>query len=576
MVHTDAQEIQTPITPGDIQLYVVPAGDGESDANGKWRVTCLHGAQHHNGYVYLDNPKSRAEFIRTTAAAFHVDADDISYFIDPQILAQAEHYLRSRLQTTEASTTWSPPEAIDDPFRLARLQRTQHGGQPALWWHRDEWYEFIDYAYQLIGASEIRARVAKGIKAEFDRHAAMKAAADASKTPPTAKKVTARITSDTMRALEAISLLPGKVEQPAWLDDDCPPPWPAAECIVTRSGIIHIPSVGTDARHIIPCTPALFSTNVLPYGYDADADCPEWLAFLASLLSDDPASIETLQEWFGLCLVPDTRHHKLLMLIGPPRSGKGTIARVLRGMIGIQNLGSPTLSSLAGPFGLWPLVGKLVALIADARLSGRTDAIAVVERLLSISGEDPQDVARKNLPTLAGVRLPVRFLIMTNELPNMRDASGALLTRVILVKLTRSFAGREDKTLGDRLLRELPGVLNWSIRGWQRLQARGYFVQPDTGRELLDDLADMASPITAFIDDRCLLGPEYSVAIDELFSAWKAWCEAHGRDHPGTMQTFGRDLRAARPEITVAQRRTSLSSRARFYEGIGLQPEVFE
>jgi putative DNA primase/helicase len=472
----------------------------------------------------------------------------------------------------ETGGEWTPPEAIDDPHRLARLQIPKHSGKSALSWHREEWFEFCDYAYQRIGSNEIRARVTRGIKSEFDDQAFAMTRPDGK--PIKARKVTSRVTNDTMRALESLTMLPGRIDQPAWLEDDSPPPWPANECVVTRSGIIHIGSVGTGTKCVIPCTPTLFTTNVLPYGWDATADCPEWLRFLGSLLADDPASIDTLQEWFGYCLIPDTTHHKLLMLIGPPRSGKGTIARVLRGMIGNQNLASPTLSSLAGPFGLWPLVGKLVALIADARLSGRVDAVAVVERLLSISGEDPQDVARKNLPTLAGVRLPVRFMIMTNELPNMRDASGALLTRVILLKLTKSFTGREDRKLGDRLLRELPGVLNWSIRGLQRLQARGYLVQPESGRELLDDLKDMASPISAFIEDRCHLGTQYSVAIDDLFGAWQTWCESHGRDHPGSQQTFGRDLRAARPEITVCQRRTSLSSRARFYEGIGLQPEL--
>jgi P4 family phage/plasmid primase-like protien len=466
-------------------------------------------------------------------------------------------------------TVFYAPEAIDDPHRLARLILPNDGS--VLRWHRDQWYAFDDYAYRPVESSEIRAKVTAGIKEEFDLHAASRAAADPSKPPPTCKKVTGRVASDTMRALESLALLPGKIEPPAWIGEDSPP-WPAAESVVTRSGIVHIPSVGTD-RAVTPCTPALFTTNVLPYGYEPAADCPAWLEFLGSLLSDDPESIDTLQEWFGLSLVPDTRHHKLLMLIGPPRSGKGTIARVLRGMIGIQNLCSPTLSSLAGPFGLWPLVGKLVALIADARLSGRTDAIAVVERLLSISGEDPQDVARKNLPTLAGIRLPTRFVIMSNELPNMRDASGALLTRVILIRLTRSFTGREDRTLGDRLLSELPGVLNWAIRGLQRLRTRGYFVQPASGQELLDDLSEMASPISAFVGERCLLGAEYSVAIDDLFVAWQTWCQEHGRDHPGTQQTFGRDLRAARPELKVSNRRI-LNTRARYYEGITLRPDM--
>ena len=124
-----------------------------------------------------------------------------------------------------------------------------------------------------------------------------------------------------------------------------------------------------------------------------------WQAFLQSLWPDDLQSVESLQEWFGYLLLPDTRQHKLLILIGPPRSGKGTIARVLKGVIGERSLASPTLSSLAGPFGLWPLNGKTVALIPEARLGRNADAIAVVERLLSISGEDPQDVHRKNLPT---------------------------------------------------------------------------------------------------------------------------------------------------------------------------------
>ena len=40
----------------------------------------------------------------------------------------------------------------------------------------------------------------------------------------------------------------------------------------------------------------------------------------------------------------------------------------------------------------------------------------------------------------------------------------------------------------------------------------------------------------------------------ELFEAWKAWCEPKGMK-PGTDQTFGRDLRAAKPGIESKQER---------------------
>jgi putative DNA primase/helicase len=48
----------------------------------------------------------------------------------------------------------------------------------------------------------------------------------------------------------------------------------------------------------------------------------EWLAFLQSLWPDDPETIATLQEWMGYCLTNDTRFHKIMLLIGPKRSGK--------------------------------------------------------------------------------------------------------------------------------------------------------------------------------------------------------------------------------------------------------------
>ena len=119
-------------------------------------------------------------------------------------------------------------------------------------------------------------------------------------------------------------------------------------------------------------TPAFFSLHMLNYSFDPAAPEPAaWLEFLHQLWPDnDQESIDLLQEWFGHLLVPDTSYQKILMLLGPKRSGKGTVARVLRCLIGVENCCNPTLSSLATNFGLAPLVGKLAAIVTDARLSG--------------------------------------------------------------------------------------------------------------------------------------------------------------------------------------------------------------
>ncbi len=90
---------------------------------------------------------------------------------------------------------------------------------------------------------------------------------------------------------------------------------------------------------------------------------------------------------------------------------------------------NPTLGTLARPFGLSSLINKPVAISPDARLSSRPDNAAIVECLLSISGEDGQTIDRKDLDAWTG-RLPTWFVLISNDLPRLRDASGALASPI--------------------------------------------------------------------------------------------------------------------------------------------------
>jgi putative DNA primase/helicase len=133
-------------------------------------------------------------------------------------------------------------------------------------------------------------------------------------------------------------------------------------------------------------------------------------------------------------------------------------------MLGRQNVCNPTLAGVSQNFGLAPLIGKPLALISDARLSGRADVHVVAERLLSISGEDGQTVDRKHMPAWTGT-LPTRFVILSNELPRLTDASGALADRFVILQMKQPFYGREDLGLTEKLLPELPGIFNWALAG---------------------------------------------------------------------------------------------------------------
>lgn len=279
-----------------------------------------------------------------------------------------------------------------------------------------------------------------------------------------------------------------------------------------------------------------------------------------------------LQETLGLFLTNSTIHQKIFLIVGPKRSGKGTIGRIITSLLGQESVAGPTLGSLAGQFGLASLIGKQVAIISDARLSGKADQSAIAERLLAISGEDSISIPRKFKDDYTAP-LSVRFLLMTNELPRLSDTSGALASRFIVLNMTQSFFGKEDHGLISRLRKELPQILMWAVEGWRTLSERGYFHQPESALDAISEIEDLASPISAFIRDQCVVGVEHEVECNELFESWKEWRSVQGRDRPGTQQSFGRDLRSA-VQVPKSKQRRINGSLKRFYQGINLSRSV--
>lgn len=364
-------------------------------------------------------------------------------------------------------------------------------------------------------------------------------------------------------AFKAVCHLPGDIEAPVWLSGGHD--LSASEMLPVQNGLLHLPS-----GRLTKPSPAFFTFSASGVAFDPSAPLPkEWLRFLGLIWPKDPQSIEALQDIFGYLLSSDTSQQKIPLIVGPKRSGKGTIARVLTALLGQNSVTAPTLASLATNFGLAPLIGKSVAIIGDARLSGKADQSAIAERLLSISGEDSITVDRKFQAAWTG-RLGVRFLIMSNELPRLSDASGALASRFLVLTMTNSFYGKEDRGLGNRLMGELPGILNWARTGYLRLRERGYFIPPASAREAVEELEALGSPIMAFVKERCTVGPGLRVSCDDLRAAWQDWCTDNGRREAGTAQSFGRDLRAAVNGLTVTRPGTG-STRTRQYEGIALQ-----
>jgi putative DNA primase/helicase len=378
---------------------------------------------------------------------------------------------------------------------------------------------------------------------------------------PNRKKV-----DDVLDALAAEVNLDVAIRPPAWLDDKAVlADFHPEDIIACSNGLLHLPT-----RQLLPHTPAFFTHNAVDFAYDADTPKPKkWLRFLRQLWRKDSQAIRTLQEMFGCLLTPDTSQQKAFLIVGPKRGGKGTIARVLRKLLGPDNVIGPTLTGMSQQFGLQPFINKRLAIIPDARLGPRADQHFIAERVLSITGEDTLTIDRKYQSSWTG-KLPTRILILSNELLRLSDASGTLPSRFIVLMLQHSFYGKEDHNLANRLFTEISGIFNWAIEGWQRLNKRGHFVQPDSSEEALRDLEDLSSPMHAFVRDECLLGKGYSVALQPLYSTYVRWCGKTGINRPDTSHVFGKNLRAAVPELHVSRPRDG-QDRPTVYEGLKLR-----
>jgi putative DNA primase/helicase len=225
------------------------------------------------------------------------------------------------------------------------------------------------------------------------------------------------------------------------------------------------------------------------------------------------------------------------------------------------------LNGLGGGFGLAPLIGKPLAVISDARFAGR-DASIVVERLLSISGEDTLTVNRKYRDQWSG-KLPSRLHVLSNELPKLGDASTAIVGRMVLLLTTRSWLGREDVTLEPGLHGELTGILNWALDGLQRLTVTNgnIFTRLPSADEAITAMRDLASPVAAFVREQCDIAADHEIRADDLYAAYKTWAEDNGHSKK-SKQTFGRDLHAAFPLISVKR---PYGDRRRVYVGIDIR-----
>jgi P4 family phage/plasmid primase-like protien len=363
-------------------------------------------------------------------------------------------------------------------------------------------------------------------------------------------------------------------------DEDFP-----ANVIAYRNGLLDVDAWLRGEVRLLAHTPNWMSTFCLPHEMDAKAGCPKWLDFLDEVFEGDKSRQALLQEYMGYCLTADTSKQKALVMTGKRRAGKGTTQAVLQHLVGPANWQAFSLDQLVTDFGMSALVNKTVAVVGEVELTGNKDRAKILERLKSVIGEDPVTINRKHDPVIRSLKLSVRFVIACNQLPVFFDPSQAISSRLLFLGYEKSFAGREDDYLRNKLLAEAPGINLWALEGLRRLKANGRFTESATHQKLLRDFALLGAPVARFVEEclwvhkrldpgdlpeHCLTKEPHSTPRGLVYQAYQEWC-GENEVEPREANYFGRDLRSVLPGLQSSTQRIQNGYPQHVYKGIGIR-----
>ncbi len=472
--------------------------------------------------------------------------------------------------------TGGPVLDRDDPQASAQRMlddRYSHGGAAMVRYYCGEWFRWERTSYRVVDRESIRAEVWRYLGSARVENP------DGSleRFKPNTQSV-----NNVVDALGALVEVQATHAVPCWLDSGTTQRPRATAVIAFENGLLDLdaylaaakgqPLSFVPAVELLPHTPAWFSTNVLPYAYNPAAECERWETFIDSCASGhdgtpDQSWVRAIAMWFGLNMTSDTSQQKMAMFNGAPGSGKGTLARMLRAVVGDFNVVAPRMSKLDGQFSLWPFIGKMAAIFFDVRLGRSVDPVSIVEVLLSISGEDPITIDRKS-KSMVTARLSTRITFVGNDVLTLPDTSNAIGRRLLVFPFRVSHEANADPQLERKLIAELPGIANWSLIGLRMMHEAGGIRSPSSGEDTKAEMMAVGSPVKSWAGDCCERHGSFAATVPELFISWKEWCEENG-NAPGSRNVFGIKLRSAFPEL--AGDRVG-ESRVRVIRGIRLNP----
>lgn len=255
------------------------------------------------------------------------------------------------------------------------------------------------------------------------------------------------------------------------------------------------------AKSFEPFSPDVVITNRIDWEYDPAAWSDLADKTLHKLACGDEATYLLLEEVIGYLFYRRNELRKSFVLIGDKANGKSTYLDMLKTLLGDANTSALDLSELGERFKTAELFGKLANIgddIGDEFIANP----AIFKKLVSgdrvnaeRKGKDPFDFASY-----------AKLLFSANSMPRIKDKTGAVLDRMILIPFNATFS-KDDPDFDPYIKYKLRSpevmshLINIGLKGLERVLVNRAFTVPASAQKEIDDYAVANNPILEFFEE---------------------------------------------------------------------------
>ena len=277
-----------------------------------------------------------------------------------------------------------------------------------------------------------------------------------------------------------------------------------ARYIAFRNGVLDIVT-----GQMQPFSPDLVITNQIPWDYNPEAYSELADDTLNKLACGDQPIRALLEECIGYCFYRRNELGKAFILTGDKSNGKSTFLDCVKAILGDGNISALDLKELGDRFSTSMMFGKLANIgddIGDDFLQG--SQVATFKKVVTGNrikaerkGQDPFEFNPY-----------VKLLFSANDIPRMKDKTGAVLRRLVIIPFNARFSkylpdGTPDPNYNPYIKYELVEqssieyLIKVGVEGLIRIIENSEFTHSDKVQQQIEEYENENNPIKAFIGD---------------------------------------------------------------------------